>query len=332
MGARGTRNRDDDNRLARSDIPCEPMTLSLPQRLIIALVPGIIPVSAFAFEGTIELAITRGSETTSLRYVVGEDSLRIEVEQDKAFGPINLVERTTGGLILVYPHNRSFVRLSGSKPNDQEITKASTPPGVGPSPQLSSGGRRDLVTTLAAAGLILPSRSNYAPTPPPTAPSSPPVPNPPGISKPSMPQVGAVPGMPPMPVRPVMTEKLELQSTGKKEKILGYLCQSFEIKQRGQILEIWATDQLLPYQPYLNSQPPQFGPRTIEEEWPWLLAARNLFPLRAVLRPDIGPDQPGGPERMRFEVKAITPKMAGKGEKDLFRAPPDYTEIEATHF
>ena len=120
---------------------------------------------------------------------------------------------------------------------------------------------------------------------------------------------------------PAMAEKLELKATGKKEKILGYACEQYELKQRGETLEIWATDQLLPYQPYLRSQPHRFGPRMLEEQWPQMLTSRKLFPLRVSLRFD------NGQERFRFEVKSIKSDKIDEKDRTLFQPPADYTEV-----
>jgi hypothetical protein len=132
--------------------------------------------------------------------------------------------------------------------------------------------------------------------------------------------------MPAMPRMPTMAEKLELKATGKKEKILGFACEQYELKQRGETLEIWATDQLFPYQPYLRSQPHRFGPRMIEEQWPQMLTTRKLFPLRVSLRFD------NGPERYRFEVKSITPEKVADKNDELFQPPSDYHESRPLPF
>jgi len=75
--------------------------------------------------------------------------------------------------------------------------------------------------------------------------------------------------MPMMP--PMMMEPLSLTATGDRTNLLGYACERFEIKRRGEGMEIWATTQLLPFQPYVPNQPHRFGPRGIEEQWGDLL-------------------------------------------------------------
>ena len=89
------------------------------------------------------------------------------------------------------------------------------------------------------------------------------------------PGIRSMPAMPMMPM-PGM-EKLELAATGDQTNLLGYTCARYEIKQRGEVMEIWATDKLLPYQPWLQNQPPRSGPRMIEEQWGELLKAKNFF-------------------------------------------------------
>ena len=132
--------------------------------------------------------------------------------------------------------------------------------------------------------------------------------------------------MPALPVMPMMGEAMELKATGRKTNLLGCACEKFEIKRRGQTLEIWATDQLLPFQYYVRNQPPRFSPRMIEEQWGGLLKAKKLFPLLAVLKFE------NGPERLRFEVQAVTPEIIEDANGELFRPPPDYREIEPLPF
>jgi len=121
-------------------------------------------------------------------------------------------------------------------------------------------------------------------------------------------------------------EAIELKSTGEKTNLLGFACEKFEIKQRGETMEIWATDQLLPFQNYVRNQQPRFGPRMIEEQWADLLAAKKLFPLRASLHFE------NGPERYRFEVQSITPQKLTIEDQKLFQPPDGYFEIQPLPF
>lgn len=100
----------------------------------------------------------------------------------------------------------------------------------------------------------------------------------------------------------------------------------YEVKLRREIMEIWATDQLFPFQAYQRNQPHRFGPRMIEEQWPELLKARKLFPLLVTMRFE------SGPERYRFEVKSIQPEKITDPDGKLFQPPPEYHELQPSPF
>ena len=167
-------------------------------------------------------------------------------------------------------------------------------------------------------------------------PATPPMP--PGVG----PQAGApggamaaMPAMPPMPMPPMPMEKMELKATADTTNLLGYTCVRYELSQRGESMEIWATDKLPAFEPYLQNQGHRFGPRMIEDQWGELLKAKKLFPLLAVLRfappsPPTGAAPAVGTERMRFEVKSITPERIE--DDTLFQPPPDYHELQAMPF
>lgn len=119
---------------------------------------------------------------------------------------------------------------------------------------------------------------------------------------------------------------MELKSTGEKTNLLGYACEKFEIKQRGEVMEIWATDQLPPFQNYVRNQMHRSGPRLIEEQWATLLTAQKLFPLRASLHFEAGPEQ------YRFEVQSITPQKLKDEDMKQFQPPDGYFEIQPLPF
>ena len=246
-----------------------------------------------AFEGRITAEIVQGNETTPLLYTVGGNPLRIEVTGTDRPNPIDIVDLKSGAWILLFPHNRSFVRL---KPKSET---APIPPRGVPDIPMPPGGMPPGIGPQSATH--------------PGVPTKPPMQAAPGAGRPPMPMM-----------RPGMNEKIELKATGKKETILGFACEQFEIKSRSEMMEIWATDKLFPFQPYVRNQAPRFGPRMIEEEWPELLTAKKLFPMRASLRFD------EGAEHFRFEVKSITPGKI-KDEKQ-FQPPTDYTEIPPLPF
>lgn len=287
----------------------------------------ILTSPATAFEGHITVASTQGGQTTALLYTVGTNALRLEVTGSDRPNPVDMLDRNSGELTLLFPNNRSYVHLpkaaepASAMPPGFPAPPASLPPGIGPQ-----------------TGAPAPS------APPPGFPPRPEPPNglPPEVGPqaqmsnaprvPAMPQMPGTPGMgsmpsiPAMPMMPMPGEVMELKATGEKTNLLGFACEQFEIKQRGEIMEIWATEGLLPFQNYVRNQPPRFGPRLIEESWAGLLTAKKLFPLRASLRFE------NGAERFRFEVLSVTPQKLKPEDAALFLPPEGYFEIRPLPF
>jgi hypothetical protein len=298
-----------------------------------------------AFEGRINAVMIQGNQTNALLYTVGTTSLRVEMTATNWPNPVDILDINSGTLTLLFPNNRSFVKL---KPVAEKATgmpgmpmpPGGLPPGIGPQSVATSG----------ASGMPMPSGMPSMPALPPgvgpqaqatpampTMPLRPVMPNMSSTAgMPTMPNMPALPpgvgpqaqsGMPsmpamPMPMMPGMMEKMELKATGQKTNLLGFACQQYQLKQRGETLEIWATDQLLPYQPYMQNQPHRFGPQRIEEQWPGMLTSRKLFPLLATLRYD------NGAERFRFEVQSVTPQKLTDKDAKLFQPPAGYFEIQ----
>ena len=130
-----------------------------------------------------------------------------------------------------------------------------------------------------------------------------------------------------MPMMPMpMMEGIALQDTGQKTNLLGFVCEQYEIKRRGETMEIWATDQLFAFQPYMENPSRRFGPRMIQERWSELVKARKLFPLLATLKRD------NGAERFRFEVQSVTPQRLTDEDAKLFEPPAGWSEIPPGRF
>ncbi len=256
--------------------------------LITAVSTFFLLHSAFAFEGRIQVTLTRGGQPANLLYTAGTNYLRVENTVTNWPNPVDLLDRSSGALTLLFPNNRSFVHLPPAA-----LTPA---PGAMPMPMPPPA---------------LPAGTSV--TPPPGAPAMP--------QMPQMPQMPAAGGMPMMPM-----EQPELKATGETTNLLGYACTGYEIKQRGETMEVWATDQLLPFQPYVQNQPHRFGPQMIEEQWAELVKAKKLFPLLATLKFD------NGMEHFRFEVKAVTPQTFTEKDAALFQPPPEYLEIQPLPF
>src|SRR6266581_5295676 len=87
---------------------------------IVFAIPGCIAtmaLSAMAFEGRINAVMTRGNETNALLYRVGTNLLRIEMTATNAPNPVDILDRKSSALTLLFPHNRSFVRLKPAAEN-----------------------------------------------------------------------------------------------------------------------------------------------------------------------------------------------------------------------
>jgi hypothetical protein len=302
---------------------------------IAAVVSAIsLQPSALAFEGRISATLTRGGEAQTLFYTVGANGVRIERGETNGPHARNLVALDSGAITLVFPHNRSFVRLKNAGQSaaspfpgapGMPLPLGGLPPGIGPQTRNPSSAPAVPQMPMPPAG-IGPTNLPGVPAPP-AMPAMPQAPAglPPGIGPQA--QSAGAPAMPALPMMAMMPgEKAELKATGEKTNLLGYACERFELRQRGEVMEIWATDQLFPFQPYQQNQPHRFGPRMIEEQWPELLKAKKLFPLLAVLKFE------HGPERYRFEVKVITPEKIEDRDGKLFQPPPDYHEIEPLPF
>jgi hypothetical protein len=303
--------------------------------------------TAVAFEGRIHVVMTQGNETNALLYTVGTDSLRVELTATNWPNPVDILDRKSGALTLLFPNNRSFVHLMPATdaatttvpgaPN-MPMPPGGLPPGIGPqsAPVASSMPAMPNMPTLPPdISLQTQVNPNMPAMPPrpvmPKMPSLPPGVGPQPSANPSASGMPTMPNMPAMTTRPMplmtgMMEKMELQATGQKTNLLGFACQQYELKQRGETLEIWATDQLLPYQPYVQNQPHRFGPRGIEEQWPAMLTSRKLFPLLASLRYD------HGAERFRFEVQSVTPQKLTDDDSKLFQPPAGWFEIQPLPF
>lgn len=138
-------------------------------------------------------------------------------------------------------------------------------------------------------------------------------------------------GLPGEPARPTprrSSRKLQFSATDQTTNMLGYACTLYELRQRDQVMEIWATDQLLPFQPWLQDPPLRHhGPQDMEECWGEMLRARELFPLRVELK-----NADGKPLPFEFKVTSITPKHFGKEGAKLFEPPADYQKLDPPPF
>jgi len=257
----------------------------------------LLALKVSAFEGSIRATLNQGGESADLLYSIAAGQLRVERVETNLPHAVNLVRMDDGEVTLVYPQNRGFVRLS----NKPAAASAAVPPGF---PQPPSG----------PPGL----GATPAPASPPGAGQA--------FAAVAPPMQGGA-GWPAGSVRPPpRTEPLELKETGQTTNLLGFDCKRFELKQRGTTMEIWATEQLFPFQVYTETQPNRLAARFIENRWPELLKARNLFPLLATLKSD------NGNERLRFEVVSISPQQFKDEDMKLFLPPAGYVELKPLPF
>jgi hypothetical protein len=269
--------------------------------------------SGFCFEGQITATLLKGGQAQTFFYTVGENQIRIERgETDRPY-PKNIVDSDTGAMTLVFPHNRTFVHLKGGA--------ATTPLGVGGFPHGAVDSAAPPAAMPAPASHVGPSNLPDGFSPP-QMPSMPQMPS--GVGPQAGAGVSAMPAMSMMPPMPM--ERAELKATDQTTNILGYTCTRYELKRRGEVMEIWATDKLLPYHGWARGQSPRFGPRMFEEQWGELLSAKKLFPLMAILKFE------NGPERLRFEVTAIKSEKIEDKDGSLFAPPQDYQEVEPLPF
>ena len=107
-------------------------------RRLLLVVCVVIAPSAFGFEGRINAVMIRGSQTDALLYTVGTNFLRVEMTATNRPNPVDILDRNTGELTLLFPNNRSFVRLKPATENSSATPPgfphmpAGLPPGVGP--------------------------------------------------------------------------------------------------------------------------------------------------------------------------------------------------------
>jgi len=285
------------------------------ERAAIALLLSTLihPLSTgFAFEGGINAVTTRGGQPETLRYTVGTNFLRVEVTATDRPNPVDILDRHSGELTLLFPQNRSFVRL-------KQDAGAYAPARVPVDAAFAGVGREARPTASGTDALPRPPMPGLLNMPPGVGPQTAPgAPAWPGMS-------GGMPARP-MPRMPMSGESIELKATGEKTNLLSFACEHYEIKQRGETMDIWATTQLFPFQPYVQNQPHRFGPRIIEEQWGDLVKAKKLFPLLATLKFD------NGTERFRFEVTAVKPEKLTEKEAKTFLPPEGYFEMEPLPF
>lgn len=321
-----------------------------------------VGLAAQAFEGRIEAVQVRGDQAQHYVWQVGANRLSIVRTQTNQPEISNLVALDTGEITFVFPYNRSYVRYRPEQKSqtpdglpDMPMPPGGLPPGIGPQSGAAGG-----METPAAPNRIGPSGFSGLPEmpaipvnptvkmpempagmPPNIGPSSSAQPNPvslpamaglpEGMEMPEMPEGMEMPGFPGHPMagakRTLRRGEVEFTATGETTNLLGCTCSRYEIRDRRNVMEVWATDQLIPFHPWQPNVPPRdiLGRKSVDENWAELLQERKLFPLIATLKTESGESI-----LFEFKVSAITPEKGG--DETLFQPPADYHEMHVPRF
>jgi hypothetical protein len=332
--------------------------------ILLFILGGSFICTASASRKTLEIeaSLIRGSYTESYTYSIGTNMMRIARNETNRPFATDLVDPDTGAITLIYPHNRSFMRLKPpQKANaapagfpDMPMPPGGFPSGIGPQPG-SSGSMGVPATPAQMEPINLPGAASMPDMPAaPSAPAGTAHPGQPGpMNLPGMPNLpnmpadmgagmpmsgmmpgaeggaeGELPGAMSEPSRRRSSRTLQFSVTGETTNLLGYACTRYELRQRGRVMEIWATDQLPAFQPWIQNPPSRHhGPQMMEESWGDLLQARNLFPMRIEMKNESGETLP-----FEFTVESVAPKQFGAGKAQLFQPPVDYHELEPPPF
>jgi hypothetical protein len=287
-----------------------------------------LSAGAAGFEGKIHAEGGRTGAVNGLLYTVGTNCMRVEMTDTNFPNAIDLVDLGSGQITLVQPMNHTYLRFQPNAapvvPGGRPMMMPSAPPQMPPpQPAMPPGLPPGIGPTNLPGMPAMPQM-----------PQMPQMPNgaPPGVGPqaapggPAMPAMASNPGMnPAMGMRrPMIT--FQLQAADGQTNLLGYECRRYLIQQRGETMDIWATDKLLPFQVYLPNQPPSFGMPMMEFQWSKLLAEKKLFPLYASMRGD------NGVELYRFEVQSIEAGHLTEAEAQGQQPPGNYIEIQPRPF
>src|ERR1700690_3600083 len=100
--------------------------------------------TAVGFEGRIHAVMSQGNETNALLYTATMTSLRVEMTATNWPNPVDILDRDSGALTLLFPNNRSFVHLNPATdaatpaapgPLGMPMPPGGLPPGIGPQTQ-----------------------------------------------------------------------------------------------------------------------------------------------------------------------------------------------------
>lgn len=120
-----------------------------------------------------------------------------------------------------------------------------------------------------------------------------------------------------------LTPDADVEATGKTEKILGYLCNQFLVKDGKSTTELWVAEGLGVFAGLGNQGGGMFGGKKGKSEmsakWEQVLKGKGGFPLRVITRDAAGKET--------FKMEATKIEKGGVTDAD-FVPPADFTKFE----
>ena len=110
-----------------------------------------------------------------------------------------------------------------------------------------------------------------------------------------------------------------IENTGITEKILGYTCTKYLIKSKGDITELWATEELGTFVNVSTLSSLNQRKGKVQAAWESVLKGKNLFPLRVVGL------KANGKANFRMEILAVEQKSL---PASLFQPPAGFQRMD----
>jgi hypothetical protein len=123
--------------------------------------------------------------------------------------------------------------------------------------------------------------------------------------------------LPAPPAADSSTPKPEITKTGKTQKILGYTCQQFLVKEGDRQSDVWVTKELGAFQ-MLRMR--GRGGKASAEAWQKMIGSEGGFPLLAVTKE--GDSQVSKMEATKVDKKSL--------DASLFKIPEGYKQFDAS--
>jgi len=95
---------------------------------LLGIAHGLLAATNAPFVGRITATLAQGDQSMPLLFTVGTNAVRVEITDTTRPHPVNIRDRHSEALTLVFPHNRSFVRLASAMPPPAQPGPAGMPP------------------------------------------------------------------------------------------------------------------------------------------------------------------------------------------------------------